>query len=100
MEIKKEKKDNKMTAYVSGKIDTSTSEKFLSTIENDLDSIDFLTLDFSNLDYISSSGLRTLLILYKKMFAQGGKLTITGCNDMVSEIFDVTGFSDIFLSGL
>ena len=96
MEIKKEKKDNKMTAYVSGKIDTSTSEKFLSTIENDLDSIDFLTLDFSNLDYISSSGLRVLLMLYKKMIAKNGKMILTGCNEIISEIFDITGFSDIF----
>ena len=96
MEIKKEKKDNKLTVYVIGKIDTTTSEKFRIAIEDDLENIEFLTLDFSDLDYISSSGLRVLLMLYKKMTAKNGKMVITGCNEMVSEIFEVTGFSDIF----
>ena len=96
MEIKKEKNNNKMTVYAIGKIDTTTSENFRIAIEDDLENIEYLTLDFSDLDYISSSGLRVLLMLYKKMTAKNGKMIITGCNEMVSEIFDVTGFSDIF----
>ena len=96
MEIKKEKKDNNLTVNVIGKIDTTTSENFRIAIEDDLENIKFLTLDFSDLDYISSSGLRVLLMLYKKMTAKNGKMVITGCNEMVSEIFEVTGFSDIF----
>ena len=51
-------------------------------------------LDFSGLDYISSAGLRVLLSAHKIMAPKGG-MTITHVNEIVQEVFDVTGFADI-----
>ena len=50
--------------------------------------------DFSKLDYISSAGLRVLLSAHKAMSAKGG-MKVTNVNEVVREVFDVTGFADI-----
>lgn len=55
---------------------------------------DTLTLDFANLDYISSAGLRVLLSAHKAMCGKGG-MKVTHANEIVKEVFDVTGFVDI-----
>ena len=59
-----------------------------------MDSATELILDFSRLDYISSAGLRVLLFAHKAMNRKGG-MKVTHANEMVKEVFDVTGFSDI-----
>ena len=59
-----------------------------------LDNVTELILDFKQLDYISSAGLRLLLMLQKKMNAQGS-MKILNANAIVKEIFEVTGFSDV-----
>ena len=59
-----------------------------------MSSADSLTLDFSKLDYISSAGLRVLLTAHKTMAAKNG-LKITNVNEVVQEVFEVTGFADI-----
>ena len=53
-----------------------------------------LTLDFARLDYISSAGLRVLLTAHKTMSAKGG-MKVKNVNEVVAEVFDVTGFADI-----
>jgi anti-anti-sigma factor len=55
-----------------------------------------VVLDFSAVKYISSAGLRVLLIFQKKMLAAHGSLSIVNLNDTVREVFDMTGFSAIF----
>ena len=61
---------------------------------HDLEGITQLILDFSKLDYISSAGLRVLLSAHKAM-QKKGYMKIVHVNDLVQEVFDVTGFSDI-----
>jgi anti-sigma B factor antagonist len=51
-------------------------------------------MDFAKLDYISSAGLRVLLSAHKAMTKKGG-MKVVNVNDVVSEVFDVTGFADI-----
>ena len=53
-----------------------------------------LTLDFGKLEYISSAGLRVLLAAHKIMSRKGG-MKVTNVNEIVNEVFEVTGFSDI-----
>jgi anti-sigma B factor antagonist len=53
-----------------------------------------LTMDFGKLDYISSAGLRVLLSAHKAMRGKGG-MKVTNVNEIVKEVFDVTGFADI-----
>ena len=79
---------------LEGRLDTTTAPELETVLRNDMDSIDTLTLDFSRLDYISSAGLRVLLSAHKAMSRKGG-MKVTNANEMVKEVFEVTGFSDI-----
>ena len=94
MNIKKKKDGNTLTAVISGRIDTSTAPKADAEINGSLDGAESLVLDFTNVDYISSAGLRMLLSLQKKMMKKGG-MKLVGVNDAVNDVFEVTGFDDI-----
>ncbi|MBQ9180146.1 MAG: STAS domain-containing protein [Firmicutes bacterium] len=94
MNIDKLVEDKKMTLKLSGRLDTTTSPDLDATINEQIDSIDELYLDFTGLEYISSAGLRVLLSAQKKMGKKGG-MTLTGVQDTVMEVFEVTGFADI-----
>ncbi|MBR5091577.1 MAG: STAS domain-containing protein [Ruminiclostridium sp.] len=80
---------------VSGRIDTSNAPDLEKGIKQEIADAKTLLLDFSKVDYISSSGLRVLLSVNKVMSTSGGELIIKDPTDMVFEVFDVTGFSDI-----
>ncbi len=79
---------------LEGRLDTTTAPELDKELKSSLDGITTLTLDMKNLDYISSAGLRVLLSAQKLMNKQG-KMTIRNANEIVMEIFEVTGFSDI-----
>ena len=95
MEIKKQLDGSKLTVALSGRLDTTTAPKFEEQLKSSLSGVTDLTLDFSELDYISSAGLRVLLSAQKSLNASKGTMRVTGANEIVKEIFDVTGFSDI-----
>ena len=77
-----------------GRLDTVTSPELSAAIDSDIDKITSLIIDFGKLDYISSAGLRVLLTAQKKMNGKGS-MKVTNVNEIVSEIFEVTGFSEI-----
>ena len=79
---------------LEGRLDTTTSPELEAQLKKTLECAETLTLDFSNLDHISSAGLRVLLSAHKAMSSKGG-LKITNVNEIVREVFDVTGFSDV-----
>ena len=82
---------------LSGRLDTITSPQLEEEItRNSLDEIETVTLNMRALEYISSAGLRVVLKLHKKMTAQGGQLKLIYVNDMIMEIFTMTGM-DSFL---
>ena len=82
------------TIFVEGRIDTTTSEDFLKSVEELLDGVTELVLDFTLLDYISSSGLRAIISIKKDMGNQGN-ITIKNASDIVAEVFEITGFKSI-----
>ena len=96
MEIIKNIEDDKATFTIKGNLDTVTSPD----LQRELDALDSavkeLVFDFASLDYISSAGLRVMLTANKKMAAAGGSMTIANTKPEVREVFDMTGFSDIF----
>ncbi len=94
MTITKTQNGSAYTVAVAGRLDTMTAPQLEAELNGVLGSADSLTLDFSKLDYISSAGLRVLLSAHKVMSAKDG-LTVTNVNDIVQEVLDVTGFSDI-----
>ena len=95
MIAKQNKEGNKLTIYIQGKVDTVTAPQLEKELEASLDGIEELVLDLSDMEYISSAGLRVLLTAQKRMNKQG-KMTMVGVNETVEEIFDITGLLDIF----
>ena len=79
---------------LSGRLDTTTAPALDKTINADLGDAKKLVLDFKNLEYISSAGLRVLLSTQKKMQKSGSMKLIHVCED-VMEVFEMTGFADI-----
>lgn len=94
MDIKKTKNGTALTLAIEGRIDTTTAPQLETEIKADTDGITELYLDFSNVEYISSAGLRVLLSAQKAMNRQG-KMTLSHVSEPVMEVFEVTGFSDI-----
>lgn len=97
MEIKKVKDGSKIDIRLIGRLDTNTAPELDNNVKDDLNVVDEITIDLKDLDYISSAGLRTILVIHKAMSAKGGKLVIKNVKDEVMEVFDMTGFSS-FLS--
>jgi anti-anti-sigma factor len=80
---------------IAGSLDSTTSPEAQKSLEGVLASAKKLVLDFSELDYISSAGLRVLLGVAKQLRASGGKLGMFGLNQSVREVFEISGFSSI-----
>ena len=99
MVIKKKSEGSKLELAVSGRMDTTTAPQLDEELKKSLDNVSELVLDFSGLEYISSAGLRVLLSAQKRMNNQQGTMRVVGANEIVKEIFDVTGFSDILTIG-
>ena len=94
MNITKAQSGTVMTIALEGRLDTMTApelEKEISALPEDVSG---LTMDFSKLEYISSAGLRVLLAAHKRFAAKDG-MQVTHVNEIVQEVFEVTGFSDI-----
>ena len=94
MTITKNQNGTALTIALEGRLDTMTAPELEAELKAALGGADSLTLDFSKLDYISSAGLRVLLFAHKTMSGKGG-MKVTNVNEIVREVFDVTGFADI-----
>jgi len=94
MTITKTKNGTTLELALAGRLDTMTAPELEAELNGELANCDSLILDFSKLDYISSAGLRVLLSAHKAMLGKGG-MKVVHINDIVQEVFEVTGFSDI-----
>ena len=94
LSIKKTITDKSAVFALAGRLDTVTAPDLEQAFKESLSGITDLTLDFENLEYISSAGLRVLLAAHKTMSAQGS-MKLVNINEIVQEVFDVTGFTDI-----
>jgi anti-anti-sigma factor len=82
---------------IEGRIDTTNFNTFEKEITGIIDSGNTnIVLNCSNMNYISSSGLRVFLIAQKKLITLGGKLHLCEMQPTIKEIFDISGFSTIF----
>lgn len=97
MEILQEQQGRVIILVLVGRLDTNTSttleEKFLALIEADNRCI---LIDCTQLDYISSAGLRVLLMAAKKLKPLDGTLALASLKDHIKEIFEIAGFLSIF----
>lgn len=94
MTIEKTIKGSTLNVVLTGRLDTITAPQLEAELKASLDGITELILDFQNLEYLSSAGLRVLLAAQKVMNRQG-TMTVMHVSDTVQEIFEVTGFIDI-----
>ena len=94
MTINKKANGTALEIALEGRLDTMTAPELEAELSQSLAGADSLTLDFSKLDYISSAGLRVLLSAHKAMSSKGG-MKVTNVNEIVREVFEVTGFADI-----
>jgi len=94
MTITKNKNGNELTLTLAGRLDTTTAPQLEAEIKDSIDGVTDLTMDFAELEYISSAGLRVLLSAQKTMNKQGSMTLKNVCDD-IKEVFEITGFSDI-----
>ena len=94
MTINKTLNDTELTIAPEGRLDTVSSPELEKEIDTSLENVTSLILDLAKLEYISSSGLRVLLKA-QKIMSKKGEMKVTNVNEMIMEIFEVTGFSDI-----
>lgn len=92
MDIKRE--GNRLTVTPEGKINIRTVDDFAAAF-NDLEGITEIVVDMVNVDYISSSGLRVILMLQQKMNDVNGSVEYSNVQQAVSEVFRVSGFSSL-----
>ena len=94
MTITKNLNGTTLEIALEGRLDTMTAPELEAVLNESVDGAESLTMDFSKLEYISSAGLRVLLSAHKAMTAKGG-MKVTNVNEIVQEVFEVTGFADI-----
>ena len=94
LNINKKLDDKTLTVTLEGRLDTTTAPQLETELKSDLPDVTSLVMDFEKLEYISSAGLRVLLSAQKIMNKQG-EMKLIHVNDVINEIFEVTGFSDI-----
>ena len=92
MNINKQLYNGCLTLVLQGRLDTTTAPLFEQELQNDLDGVTMLRLDFEQLAYLSSAGLRVILETQRRMNQQGS-MVICHVNDTIKEVFDITGFS-------
>lgn len=88
---------NQVIGVLNGRLDTAASTKFAADMQPLIDNADKnIVLDCTDLEFISSSGLRLLLSLRKASLAAGGSVTIRNVNDSVKSVLAITGFFSLF----
>jgi anti-anti-sigma factor len=90
--------DNAVLAALEGRLDTVTSSEFEKQLAPfySLQGVE-LTLDCTDMEYISSAGLRVVLIAHKSITAKGGRFIVRNLSKEVRSVFDMTGFSRILI---
>ncbi len=94
MDIHMESLEAALLVTVSGRLDTTTAPQLEQELNASLDEVTELVLDFTDLEYLSSAGLRVLLSAQKRMNQQGS-MVVKNVNPIIMEVFDITGFSGI-----
>ncbi len=94
MELKIVEENGIVTIFVEGQLDTTTFSDFEAALKPYLNSPGKLVLDFEDLEYLSSAGLRVILRAQQKTEELNGSLVIRNSNEEVMEVFEITGFAD------
>ena len=94
MTIDKQINGSELTLTLNGRLDTTTAPELEAVIKDSIAGITNLIMDFAELEYLSSAGLRVILSTQKTMNKQG-EMVIRNVNETINEVFEITGFIDI-----
>ena len=94
MTIEKMINGTELNIRLAGRMDTTTAPKLEAELKKSIGGVELLILDFTDLEYLSSAGLRVLLSAQKVMNKQG-QMIVRNVNETINEIFEVTGFADV-----
>lgn len=94
MKVDKKQDGSSLTLSLEGRLDTTTAPQLEGEVKSSIDGITELMFDMADLEYVSSAGLRVLLLAQKIMNKQG-TMIVRNVNSVIMEIFEVTGFADI-----
>ena len=94
MEISMKKDAKALVVSLIGRLDTTTAPQLEAKLKEQIDGVENLVIDFEQLEYISSAGLRVILAAQKIMNKQGS-MVVRKVNPEIMEVFEITGFSDI-----
>ncbi len=95
MLINKTQENGKLTLSLSGRLDTTSAPQFQDALLPAFDEANEIQLDFTELAYVSSAGLRVLLMGQKMATAKGASMRLTNICEEIREVLDITGFSNI-----
>ena len=93
--VYKDSSGDSLTISLEGRLDTTTAPQLESEVKSCLDGVKSLVFDMKALEFLSSAGLRVLLIAQKAIAKQGGSMVVKNLIPSVRKVFDVTGFSRI-----
>lgn len=95
MEVRKSIDDGILTLSVSGKLSATTADDFGHAVEEAINETQRLVLDFQDVSYLASSGLRVLISAQKKLEQKKGSMTILHVNSDLKEVFEITGLDEL-----
>ena len=97
MEITERKLGNVCVVGIAGRLDSGTSETFAERLHHLIDGGERrLVVDGATLDYVSSAGLRVLLVAAKRLKAVDGKIVLSSLKPHILEVFEIAGFKSMF----
>ena len=95
MNIVLDKKETLLTVFAEGSVDTVTAPELEEALQKNWDGVLSLVLDFSKVEYISSAGLRVLMVANQHMEETDGNIVVKNVNEDVKEVFEMTGFDTL-----
>ena len=99
MNITEVRQEDVIELKVEGRVDTNTSGRLQEAILKALQKSNKIVINCAALEYVSSAGLRSLLLGHKTAASKGGSMTVINVNEAVNQVFTVTGFSRILKIG-
>ena len=97
MTLNEEKNGKIVVLGLSGKVDIDGSKIFLERVTQILDAGErYILIDFTDVAYINSTGLRALILVAKRLAGDAGKLVLAGVSDQIQKVFKISGLSSIF----
>ena len=90
-----EKQGSTLIVKPTGRLDLVSSPALEKGLKEHMDGVQEIVMDFTDLEYLSSGGLRVLLSAEQEMEKNGGKMTVIHANENILEVFELVGFTEV-----